>query len=126
MIHATARRAGRRQRWRSSEGYPCRKHIGDIRRWTDDGKSDAWIASTLGTSPSSVQSFRSRNGIYRRPASEARELENYSSYEGGLDGDGVWIDPAVEDDEHWRRRWSGVERVKICLTPDRILIVARR
>lgn len=79
-----------------------RKHVGDIQHWADDGKSDAWIASALGTSPSSVQSFRSRNGIYRRPASEAHDLKNYSSYEGAVDGS-VWIDPAVQDDEGWRR-----------------------
>ena len=43
-----------------------RKFIDDIRRWVEEDRSDEWIASALGTSPSSVQSFRSRNAIYRR------------------------------------------------------------
>jgi hypothetical protein len=28
-----------------------RKFIDDIRRWVDEGRSDEWIASALGTSP---------------------------------------------------------------------------
>ena len=44
------------------------KFIDDIQRWVEEDKSDEWIASALGTSPSSVQSFRSRNAIYRRHA----------------------------------------------------------
>ena len=43
-----------------------RKFVEDIRRWVDEGRSDDWIASALGTSAFSVQSFRSRNVIYRR------------------------------------------------------------
>src|SRR4051794_12752988 len=45
-----------------------RKCADDIRRWVDQGRSDDWIASALGSSPKSVQSFRSRNAIYRRGA----------------------------------------------------------
>ena len=45
-----------------------RKFVEDIQRWVEEGRSDDWIASALGTSPSSVQSFRSRNAIYRRGA----------------------------------------------------------
>ena len=37
-----------------------------IRRWVDEGRGDDWIAQELNTTPSSVQSFRSRNSIYRR------------------------------------------------------------
>jgi hypothetical protein len=43
-----------------------RKFVEDIRHWVEEGRSDDWIASALGTSASSVQSFRSRNAIYRR------------------------------------------------------------
>jgi len=43
-----------------------RKFTDDIHRWVDEDRSDDWIASALGTSPSSVQSFRLRNAIYRR------------------------------------------------------------
>jgi hypothetical protein len=60
-----------------------RKFIEDIRRWVDEGRSDDWIASALGTSPSSVQSFRSRNNIYRRGAASAlHDPKDFSSYEG--------------------------------------------
>ena len=97
-----------------------RKFIDDIRRWVDEGRSDEWIASALGTSPSSVQSFRSRNAIYRRGA-------EYSSYEGVIEpeGPGIWFDPTVGDDPRWRKRWSGTERVELRLTPTRIVLLRR-
>jgi hypothetical protein len=39
-------------------------HAAKIRRWVDEGRGDDWIAQELNTTPSSVQSFRSRNSIY--------------------------------------------------------------
>src|SRR5919205_522363 len=63
-----------------------RKFTDDIRRWVDEGCSDDWIASALGTSASSVQSFRSRNAIYRRgTTSTLYDPKDFSSYEGVLD-----------------------------------------
>jgi len=60
-----------------------RKFVEDIRRWVDEGRSDDWIAYALGTSPSSVQSFRSRNAIYRRgTTSTLYDPQDFSSYEG--------------------------------------------
>ncbi|MBA4115204.1 MAG: hypothetical protein H0X71_01945 [Rubrobacter sp.] len=41
-------------------------HAARIRHWVDEGRGDEWIARELNTTPSSVQSFRSRNSIYRR------------------------------------------------------------
>jgi hypothetical protein len=41
-------------------------HVAKIRHWVDEGRGDDWIARELNTTPSSVQSFRSRNSIYRR------------------------------------------------------------
>ncbi len=105
-----------------------RKFIDDIRRWVDEGRSDDWIASALGTSPSSVQSFRSRNAIYRRGAgSTLHELREYSSYEGVIEpeGPGIWFDPAIGDDPRWQRRWKGTERVELRLTPTRIILLRR-
>jgi hypothetical protein len=63
-----------------------RKFIDEIRRWVDEDKSDEWIASALGTSPASVQSFRSRNAIYRRHATTSTlyDPQDFSSYEGAL------------------------------------------
>ncbi len=105
-----------------------RKFIDDIRRWVDEGRSDDWIASALGTSPSSVQSFRSRNSIYRRGAgSTLHEPQEYSSYEGVIEpeGPGIWFDPTVGDDPRWQKRWSGTERVELRLTPTRIVLLRR-
>jgi hypothetical protein len=107
-----------------------RKFVDDIRRWVDEGRSDDWIASALGTSPSSVQSFRSRNAIYRRGAgSTLHDPQDYASYEGAVEtessGCGIWFDPAVGDDPRWQKRWSEAERVELRLTPTKIVLIRR-
>ena len=105
-----------------------RKFVDDIRRWVDEGRSDEWIASALGTSPSSVQSFRSRNSIYRRGAgSTLHEPQEYSSYEGVIEpgGPGIWFDPAVGDDRRWQKRWGATQRVELHMTPTRIVLLRR-
>ena len=103
-----------------------RKFTDDIRRWVEEDKSDEWIASALGTSPSSVQSFRSRNAIYRRTrTSPLSAPQEYSSYEGVLepDGPGIWFDPEVENDPRWQKRWKSTERVELRLTSTRIVLL---
>ena len=105
-----------------------RKFVDDIRRWVDEGRSDEWIASALGTSPSSVQSFRSRNSIYRHGAgSTLHEPQEYSSYEGVIEpgGPGIWFDPAVGDDRRWQKRWGATQRVELHMTPTRIVLLRR-
>ena len=105
-----------------------RKFVDDIRRWVEEGRSDDWIASALGTSPSSVQSFRSRNAIYRRGAgSTLHDPQDYASYEGVVEanGSGIWFDPAVSDDPRWQKRWSGAERVELRLSPTKIVLLRR-
>jgi hypothetical protein len=105
-----------------------RKFVDDIRRWVDEGRSDEWIASALGTSPSSVQSFRSRNSIYRRGAgSTLHEPQEFSSFEGVIEpmGPGIWFDPSVGDDPRWQKRWGGTERVEMRLTPTKIVLLRR-
>ena len=106
-----------------------RKFIDDIHRWVEEGRSDEWIASALGTSASSVQSFRSRNAIYRRAVtSTLHDPQEYSLYEGVLEpgGPGIWFDPEVGNDPHWQKRWKGTERVELRLTPARIVLLRRR
>ena len=104
-----------------------RKFIDDIRRWVDEDRSDEWIASALGTSPSSVQSFRSRNAIYRRHATSSTlyDPKDYSSYEGVLEPEspGVWFDPEVGNDPRWQKRWDNIERIELRLTPTRIVFL---
>ena len=104
-----------------------RKFVEDIRRWVDEGRSDDWIASALGTS-ASVQSFRSRNVIYRRGAtSTLYDPQDFSSYEGVLEpeGPGVWFDPEIGSDQRWHKRWKGTDRVELRLTPSRIVLLRR-
>jgi hypothetical protein len=110
-----------------------RKFVDDIKRWVDEGRSDDWIASALGTSSSSVQSFRSRNSIYRKdPGSALAEPTNYETYEGVLEVDGgpkgspgAWFDPAIADNSRWQNRWSQVDKVEIRLSPSKIILVRR-
>src|SRR5215207_6488880 len=103
-----------------------RKFIDDIQRWVDEDRSDEWIASALGTSPSSVQSFRSRNAIYRRAkTSTLYDPQDFSSYEGVLEpeGPGIWFDPEIGNDPRWHKRWKSTERVELRLTPTRIVFL---
>jgi hypothetical protein len=105
-----------------------RKFTDDIRRWVDEDRSADWIASALGTSPSSVQSFRSRTAIYRREAtSTLHDPKDFSSYEGALEpeGPGVWFDPEIGSDPRWQERWNGTDRVELRLTPTRIVLLRR-
>jgi hypothetical protein len=106
-----------------------RKFTDDIRRWVEEDRSDDWIASALGTSPSSVQTFRSRKAIYRRgTTSTLHEPKEFSSYEGVLEpeGPGVWFDPEIGGDPRWQERWDSTERVELRLTPSRIVLLRRR
>ena len=104
------------------------KFIDDIQRWVEEDRSDEWIASALGTSPTSVQSFRSRNAIYRHPTtSTLYDPQDFSSYEGVLEaeGPGVWFDPEIGSDPRWQKRWKSTERVELRLTPTRIILLRR-
>jgi cold shock CspA family protein len=97
-----------------------------IREWVEAGKADEWIADALGTSASSVQSFRSRNDIYRR---ERGLREPESVFEGVLDhgerdGWGLWLDPSVAEDPIWREHWAGVDAVTVKVAEDSIVLEA--
>lgn len=116
-------------------------HRDEIERWVAQGHSDAWIASALGTSPSSVQSFRSRHDIYRgsvgRPAAVSAEgdadsdadRQDHSVFEGVLEhgeesGYGLWLDPAVADDPRFKRGFAGVSDINVSVEKDRIVLTA--
>lgn len=110
----------------SKKRIALKPHMKQIREWVDQGKADDWIADALGTSASSVQSFRSRNDIYRR---ERGRNEPESVFEGVLDhgerdGWGMWFDPAVAEDPIWRQYWSGVEAVVVKIAEDSIVLEA--
>ena len=108
----------------SKKRIALKPHIERIREWVDEGKTDEWIADALGTSASSVQSFRSRNDIYRR---DRAAHEPVSVFEGVLDhgeqdGWGMWFDPAVADDPIWKEHWAGVESVIVKVAEDSIVL----
>jgi cold shock CspA family protein len=110
----------------SKKRIALKPHIELIREWVDEGKTDEWIADALGTSASSVQSFRSRNDIYRR---DRATHESVSVFEGVLDhgeqdGWGMWFDPAVADDPIWKEHWAGVESVVVKVAEDSIVLQA--
>jgi cold shock CspA family protein len=99
-------------------------HMEQIRDWVEAGKTDDWIADALGTSASSVQSFRSRNDIYRR---ERGLREPESVFEGVLDhgerdGWGLWLDPAVAEDPIWKEHWARVDAVIVKIAEDSIVL----
>src|SRR3712207_9419492 len=87
----------------SKKRIALKPHMEQIREWVEAGKTDDWIADALGPSASSVQSFRSRNDIYRperglrEPASVFEGVLDH----GGRDGWGRWLDPAVAQDPLW-------------------------
>ncbi len=75
-----------------------------------------------------MQSFRSRNAIYRRATpSTLYDPQDFSSYEGVLEpeGPGAWFDPEIGGDPRWQKRWDDTERVEMHLTPTRIVLLRR-
>jgi cold shock CspA family protein len=110
----------------SKKRIALKPHMKQIREWVDAGKTDDWIADALGTSASSVQSFRSRNDIYRR---DRALREPGSTFEGVLDhgerdGWGLWFDPSVADDPIWREYWSKIDSVVVKVAEDFIILEA--
>ncbi|CAA9445505.1 MAG: hypothetical domain / Cold shock protein of CSP family [uncultured Rubrobacteraceae bacterium] len=108
----------------SRKRIALKPHMDSIREWVEAGKTDDWIADALGTSASSVQSFRSRNDIYRR---ERGPREPEVLFEGVLDhgendGWGLWLDPAVAEDPIWKEHWAGVEAVVVKVAEDSIVL----
>jgi hypothetical protein len=101
-------------------------HADKIRRWVDEGKGDEWIARELNTTSSSVQSFRSRNSIYRRDPVRRGEI---SEHKGVLEQtpEGFTVKTQARDSEIFRSEWSGyVERdpedLRVVITRDRIYV----
>ena len=108
----------------SKKRIALKPHMKQIREWVDAGKTDDWIADALGTSASSVQSFRSRNDIYRRdrgPREPASLFEGVLDH-GERDGWGLWLDPAIADDPIWREHWAGVDAVVVKVAEDSIVL----
>lgn len=107
-------------------------HKLEIEQWVAEGRSDEWIGSALGTTASSVQSFRSRHDISRAskhsPYNRSSSEQEVSVYEGVLEhgegesGYGLWLDPAVADDPVFRRGFVGVADVEVRIEQERIVL----
>ena len=110
-----------------------KKSVEDVRRWAAEGKDDEWIASALGSTASSVQSFRSRNGIphYKR-STEATfaslgldtPAEKYEGVVEERDGRyAIWFDPSILDSLPYEA-WKRLENVEVRVSPERIVLLA--
>ena len=101
-------------------------HAAKIRRWVDDGRDDDWIAQELNTTPSSVQSFRSRNSIYRRdPVRRGRLSEHPVVLEEG--DTGIVLRTDAQESEVFISEWRPYLRrspqdLQIVVTEDRIYL----
>ena len=101
-------------------------HAAKIRRWVDEGRGDDWIARELNTTPSSVQSFRSRNSIYRRDPVRRGRLSEHPVV---LDENeaGVLLITDAHDSEVFANQWRAYlrrdpEDLRIVVTQDRIYL----
>ncbi|AHY46434.1 Hypothetical Protein RradSPS_1151 [Rubrobacter radiotolerans] len=101
-------------------------HAQKIRRWVDEGRSDLWISEELNTTPSSVQSFRSRNSIYRRDPVRRGELSEHPAVlrvsEGSLEIETGAVDSGVFRQEWARYVEAPPEKLRVVVTRDRIYI----
>jgi hypothetical protein len=101
-------------------------HAVKIRRWVDEGRSDAWIASELNTTSSSVQSFRSRNSIYRRDPVRRGHVSEHPATLDLIDGGIALLTDARESEvfeQEWRSYLRGSpEDLQVVITQDRIYV----
>lgn len=110
-----------------------KKSVEEIRRWAAEGKDDEWIADALGSTASSVQSFRSRNGVphYKRSTEATFVSLGMSTgseiYEGVLEErDGryaIWFDPSVSDSSVYGKSWGELEKIEVRVSPEKIILL---
>ena len=101
-------------------------HASRIRRWVEEGRGDTWIAQELNTTPSSVQSFRSRNSIYRRDPVRRGQLSEHSAVLDEAE-DGILLKTDARDsevfDSEWRDYLDGSpDDLQVIITQDRIYV----
>ena len=96
-----------------------------IRGWVEEGRGDDWIAQELNTTPSSVQSFRSRNSIYRRDPVRRGQLSEHPAVLDVTDG-GILVRTDAGDselfDREWRATCARARGPAIVITQDRIYL----
>lgn len=105
-------------------------HAAKIRRWVEEGRGDRWIAQELNTTSSSVQSFRSRNSIYRRdPVRRGQLSEHFVVLEEG--DNGIILKTDAKESQVFAEEWRGYlnsppEDLQLVITQDRIYLEKRR
>ncbi len=110
----------------SSRRVALKPHAVKIRHWVDEGRGDDWIAQELNTTPSSVQSFRSRNSIYRRDPVRRGRLSEHPVVLDEDDGRIVLLTDALNS-EVFANEWRSYLRrdpqdLQIVITQDRIYL----
>ena len=101
-------------------------HASKIRRWVEEGRGDEWIAQELNTTPSSVQSCRSRNSIYRRDPVRRGQLSEHPAVLDATE-EGIVFKTDAKDSEVFNREWRGYMRgsptdLQVVITQDRIYL----
>ncbi|MGF1471551.1 MAG: hypothetical protein ACFB50_07405 [Rubrobacteraceae bacterium] len=105
-------------------------HAAKIRRWVEEGRGDDWIAQELNTTSSSVQSFRSRNSIYRRdPVRRGHASEHPVILEENDAGLVLQTDAHLS--EVFAREWRAhvgqpPDSLQVVVTQDRIYVERNR
>lgn len=104
-------------------------HAARIRRWVEEGRGDRWIAQELNTTSSSVQSFRSRNSIYRRDPVRRGQLSEHSVVLEDTDG-GIVLKTDAKESKVFAEEWrdyleSGSKDLQLVITQDRIYLEKR-
>lgn len=112
-----------------------KKSLKEIRQWAAEGKDDEQIAEVLGSTASSVQSFRSRNGIphYKRSTEATFASLGLSTgpevYEGVLEERNgryaIWFDPGVSDSASYGDNWGSLERIEVRVSPEKLVLLRR-
>lgn len=101
-------------------------HAARIRRWVEEGRGDEWIAQELNTTSSSVQSFRSRNSIYRRdPVRRGNLSEHPVTLEEN--DNGLILKTEARSSDIFDREWRSyvgrsAEDLQVVVTQDRIYL----
>jgi hypothetical protein len=101
-------------------------HASRIRHWVEEGRGDIWIAQELNTTPSSVQSFRSRNSIYRRDPVRRGQLSEHSAVLDETE-DGILLKTDARNSEVFDREWrdylgGSPDDLQLVITQDRIYV----
>src|SRR5664279_252720 len=65
---------------------------------------------------------RSRRGGRGRSRSSARTAPLEGTFDHGEEGDGLWLDPAVQDNPIYAEHWAGHRAVEVVVEEDRIVI----